>query len=398
MLERLAIANFRSIEAADLQLAPLTVFYGPTAVGKSSALYAPLALRNFILNPNQAADAFFNLGFLNLGGFDACVFNHQAGKSISLEVGLGSGRSEIRYGISLGKANAELRLRANGLSMEARVPIPYPVNQSFPYEHKDPHGTFTVNWNGVACTVAAPSGTPEAQARALEIATRLNTGAEAMKRVDIAPAKRGFFKPSYTPAQLSPTPTTEDEVATLIINDLNLPSRISMDTEEIFGRDFRTQVPPGTATAYFQMTEKRSRTPVHLVNDGFGVNQVVYLLSKIHRAEVETVLVEEPEVHLHPTVIRKLARVCCALVKDERKQLLFTTHSELFLMSLLGCVAEGILGVGDLRCYHATREKKATAFEEQVVTPKGQLEGGLASFVEAELEELRGFLAPNQPR
>src|SRR5947208_914040 len=83
MLTRLNVQNFRSIESCDVELAPITIFFGPTSAGKSTLFYALLVLRNFILNPNQAVDGLFNLGFQNLGGFDACVFNH-ASKSLSV--------------------------------------------------------------------------------------------------------------------------------------------------------------------------------------------------------------------------------------------------------------------------------------------------------------------------
>jgi len=72
---------------------------------------------------------------------------------------------------------------------------------------------------------------------------------------------------------LTPTPTSEDEVATLVINDQNAPPRISINTVEIFGRDFRTFTPPGTATTFLQTTEQRgARVPGLLVNDASGNN------------------------------------------------------------------------------------------------------------------------------
>ena len=76
MIDSVKIEDFGSIESADVALAPITVLYGATASGKSSLFYAILTLRNFLLNPNQASDAFLNLGFMSLGSFDDCVFNH----------------------------------------------------------------------------------------------------------------------------------------------------------------------------------------------------------------------------------------------------------------------------------------------------------------------------------
>lgn len=51
MITKVTVENFRSIERTELELASLVLLYGPTASGKSSLLYAPIVLKNFILNP-----------------------------------------------------------------------------------------------------------------------------------------------------------------------------------------------------------------------------------------------------------------------------------------------------------------------------------------------------------
>lgn len=62
------------------------------------------------------------------------------------------------------------------------------------------------------------------------------------------------------------------------------------------------------------------------------------------------------------------------------------------MSSLLTAVAEGLIEPIDLRCYLTTKEGRATTFKEQKVNNAGQIEGGLAAFVEAELEDLKKFL------
>ncbi len=394
MLTKLSVRNFRSIESCDVEFAPITIFFGPTSAGKSTLFYALLVLRNFILSPNQALDGLFNLGFQNLGGFDACIFNHVVSKALGVTAYFGEKRS---YSLYLRKTDADLIEQAEFLDMATKVPIPYGANQSWPYSYQEKDEEFAVNWNGFASTVSSKSGTPEAQARAVKLAEALNTPVEAIKRIDVCPHRRGFFKPSYSPAPLTPTPTSEDEVATLIINDQNGPPRISINTVEIFDRDFRTYTPPGTATTFLQTTEQKgARVPGLLVNDGFGVNQVVYMLAKIHRPEAETVLIEEPEIHLHPTVIRRFARVLAHLATEEEKQLIFTTHSEQFVLSILACVKEGLLSPDQVRCYHVVREGKKTAFNNAPVSSDGQVSGGLSSFLEGELEDIKSFLSVHQ--
>lgn len=393
MLSRLSVKNFRSIESAEVRIAPLTILFGPTSSGKSSLFYAVMTVRNFLANANQAPDAFFNLGFLNLGGFEACVFDHQTSKTISIAAEFANSESGS-YGVGLRKADADILARVEKFKMSAKVPIPYGLNQTWPFEYEAGGTNFTVNWNGIAATVAPKAAaTPSTQAAAIEVAGQLNAPVEALKRIDICPHRRGFFKPNYTAVPLTATPTSEDEVATLIINDQHAPARISIDTVEIFDRDFRTYTPPGTATTFLQTTEvKGARVPALVVNDGFGVNQVIYMLAKIHRPDVRTVLIEEPEVHLHPTVIRRFARVIARLVKEDEKQLVFTTHSAEFLLAILACVREGLIKSSDVLCHQVSRSGKKTTFTEEEVSDQGQIAGGLASFMEGELEDIKTFL------
>ncbi len=399
MLTRLDVQNFRSIENGEVEFAPITIFFGPTSAGKSTLFYALLVLRNFILTPNQAIDGFFNFGFQNLGGFEACVFNHAVDKPLSVKAHFGK-RS---YGVILRKADAIIEETTEFSQMRSKVPIPYAANQpaSFTYTEKDGDNgkdeEFVINWNGFASTVSAKSEAAEAQARAVALAEALNAPPEAIKRIVICPHRRGFFKPSYSPTPLTPTPTNEDEVATLIINDQNTAPRISINTVEIFDRDFRTFTVPGTAVTFLQTTEQKgARIPGLLVNDGTGVNQVVYMLAKIHRPDADTILIEEPEVHLHPTVIRKFARVLARLATDEGKQLVFTTHSEQFLLSMLACVKEKLLQSNQIRCYHVVREGKQTAFNHEPVSDDGQISGGLSSFMEGELQDIKSFLSVSE--
>ena len=369
------------------------MLYGPTASGKSSLLYVLITLRNFIINPNRPADGYLHLGFTDLGGFEQCVFNHEQQREISVGVTYEEKEGErSSYEFSFSKTEGRIKQEWGNIVLQGEVPIPYGLNQTFPFPYSERNKSYKINWNGISCSVVPDTPTPETQQRARKIAEAINAIPERIKAIDVAPARRGFFKPSYTSVQISPLPITEDEVASLIINDSNLAPKISVYTEEIFERDFRLYVPPGTATVFFQTTDKASRTPGLLVNDGFGVNQVVYLLAKLLRQDVRTLLVEEPEVHLHPTVLRNFAKSLCEIVREEKRQVVLTSHSELFVSSLLAAVAENRLSPEEIKCYLCLKERRKTVFKHQSVNQQGQVKGGLTTFVEAELEDLKKML------
>lgn len=386
MLTLLRMRGFRSIREQEIRLAPLTVLYGPTASGKSSVLYAPLVIRNVIANPNQSVDNFFNLGFLNLGGFEECVFTHDRDGEIGIRAGTEAGE----YGVTLRKNSGAFCLKSSEIDLRLEVSFPYALNQTVTQACGD--GICTIKWDGITVSVTAESADGAAQERAHGLAHQLNSIAESLRRVDIAPHRRGFFKPYYIPVPLSAMPVSEDEVATSIITDPYVPAKISADLERIVGRDFRLYTPPGTAIVYLQTTDKEARLPSFLCNDGFGINQLVYLLAKLHQPNVRTLLIEEPEVHLHPSVMRRLVRTLCTVIADEGKQVIVTTRSEVFVSALLTLIASGQVPAHTVRFYLVEKTGKQTVCHLQEVNQAGQIEGGLASFMEGELEDIRLML------
>lgn len=382
MFKSVTIKGFRSIKEQRVELAPLTVLYGPTASGKSSLLYALLVLRNIISNPNEPVDSFFSLGFVNLGGFEECIFNHRKED----EMTIGYSTEDGQYCVTLNRNSGELSLiAAGGIHLQLKVTFPYALNQ----EALQLINQFEIRWNGITGVVATSA---EFQQTATEITTRMNHIVESGRIVDIVPHRRGFFKPYYTPVPLSSTPTSEDELATLLITDPYLVPKISVDLESITNRDFRLYTPPGSSLAYLLTTDKQARVSCNLASDGFGVNQLVYMLAKIHRSDVRTVLIEEPEIHLHPSVMRRFARRLCNIIAEEEKQAILTTHSEVFVGAVLASIARGEVPVENVRFYLVEKQGKETLFRSQQVTADGQVEEGMKTFMEGELEDIKVLL------
>ena len=397
MIKSLRISNFRSIQREEeFELAPITLLYGANGTGKSSLLYATLAFRNIVLNPNRPPDALFNLGVVNLGGFQQVVFDHRNDLDMVLGITIEQAQMQLRYAVSVGMNKGEFTLQAKGdwsLKMPLTVAFPYPSNSQVEATLKVGDNEHVVSWNGLVATLQVPSGaTPEVQEEAHRINVLLNSPAEMLRRLGFVSVRRGFFKPQYQSVPISPDLVGEDEVASLIAQDPYLPGKLSVYLTEITDREFRTYVPLGTTSFYPQTVERSSGLTTELVNDGFGTNQLVYFLAKALRSETRLICAEEPEINLHPTSVRKLAQAMTRMIKEEEKQFLVSTHSETLVLGLLSQVAKGQLEPKDLRCYLATKRRKATRFERQDVNETGQIEGGLKSFVEAELADLKAFL------
>jgi predicted ATPase len=94
---------------------------------------------------------------------------------------------------------------------------------------------------------------------------------------------------------------------------------------------------------YRAMVRRDPESPETLITDvGFGVSQILPALVLLYYApEGATVILEQPEIHLHPTVQAALADVIISVVKGRGVQVIIESHSEHLLQRLLRRVAEG---------------------------------------------------------
>jgi len=118
------------------------------------------------------------------------------------------------------------------------------------------------------------------------------------------------------------------------------------------------------------------------------------LLFELARAENgATVLMEEPEIHLHPGAQAELASVIAGEAKTSNKQVIMTTHSEHIAGRLLIGVAEGKLSPDDIAIYSFEKDEHGICSASEIeVSENGQVAGGLRSFFQTDLDEMRRYV------
>ena len=131
-----------------------------------------------------------------------------------------------------------------------------------------------------------------------------------------------------------------------------------------------------------------------LLAEGFGTNALAHLLFELVRTALgATVLIEEPEIHLHPRAQADLASVLVEEAKSGGKQIIMTTHSEHVAGRLLTLVAEGALSADELAIYSFEKDDAGACSTSEIeVTARGQVNRGLKSFFETDLDEMRRYV------
>lgn len=393
---RVDIKSFRSIKDQSIELYPITLLYGPNGSGKSSLIYSLLTMKNVILNSNQQSPGFFNYGFASLGNYVSVVHDHKPKGEIQVGLSIKKNEYWISYDCSIQENKISFKLKLTEgektlFSKNIDASLPYPANQQVQSNIQLQNFTGMVTWTGITSNITYNPPTPENKEMADNLLNLLNLPVETIRKFSVIPIRRGFTQATYTPVAQTPMSLSEQEVATQLTIDKYLASRVSFYLEKILNRDFRVNATIGTAIFSLDTTDRGTGMPSEVVNDGFGVNQLVYFLTKTLQDSTEWILAEEPEVHLHPSAIRKFAIQLINIVKQEDKKFVISTHSEAFLIALLGEVAAGNLDPTMLGCYYASKEGKITSYKKQKVNEKGQIEGGLSSFMEDELQDFKKF-------
>ncbi|MDO7876738.1 DUF3696 domain-containing protein [Hymenobacter sp. ASUV-10] len=91
---------------------------------------------------------------------------------------------------------------------------------------------------------------------------------------------------------------------------------------------------------------------VFLTDVGFGVSQILPVLVLLfYVPEGSTVILEQPEIHLHPAVQAGLADVFIDAIKRRRLQIVLESHSEHLLQRLQRRMAEEVIDTEAVKLY-----------------------------------------------
>ncbi len=191
---------------------------------------------------------------------------------------------------------------------------------------------------------------------------------------------------ALTPGSSLPKPHTAPGIALQHIHPV-LPSFS-------YSKQLRHVTRPKSSELLSEIMRKVTGTKLLGNTEGAGAKAIVPLLHQLIIADKgATVLIEEPEIHLHPKAQAELAEVLAETAKAEDKQIIMTTHSEHILSRLLTLVAEKSLSPNRLAIYSFEKDDKGECSATEIeVTELGQVTGGLTGFYDANLDEMDRYV------
>ena len=406
MITNITLENFKCFRRISVDPKLVTLFIGPNGTGKSGVMQALLLLkqsRNDItplkLNGELiqfAPEAFMLLGHessldgvrLSLSGCSP-IDSEEVQGPLKFEVDLQySGLAYLN--VDRGSTKWETSGQQYEISFDRKRDRPQAATPrgSIEYEVLPQINSFRVSGGMGGENPSLPLWEQMSQAPA-----------ETLANLKMVPAARGLTRDVYMLGPVSSGDisgasglgTQEDNTATTLAYSRLEVEKVSHLMKRITGVGVRVDtVPPQSA----KPVSESLGGDLSLLAEGFGTNALVHLLFEMVRTVPgATVLIEEPEIHLHPKAQADLASVLVEEAESGGKQIVMTTHSEHIAGRLLTMVAEGKLSADELAIYSFEKDETGVCSASEIeVTDRGQVNRGLKSFFETDLDEMRRYV------
>jgi predicted ATPase len=438
LLTGLRLESFKSWDdTGPVRLAPFTVFFGRNSSGKSTLLQAMLLMKQTAesLDPRQV----LNLGdadaLVDLGTYQDVVFGHATERDIRLsfdwkvdnpvelrtepaaplvsdsfsfttKIGIEHGTrrlqelvvKEMDYLIGTRRSpRVGMRRRVDGRSYQLITDDKIMGSRS---------GADDVLLPAPVKCFAFPDVAFKAFRDADMLAELSHQFDELMSSISYVGPLRSRPSRSYQWRGSRPSnvgPSGENTVAALLARSghafMNGPGAAYSDFHSMIGFWLRqmgvidefeiTEIADGTDLYELRVTAPGSTTPVSILDVGFGVSQVLPVLVQSFYADPESaVILEQPEIHLHPAAQSELGDALIAAVKENGTQLIVETHSEHLLHRIQLRIAQEKITADEVALYFIETSGGRSEIRELEIDDYGNITNWPQDFFGDEIGDL----------
>jgi predicted ATPase len=128
------------------------------------------------------------------------------------------------------------------------------------------------------------------------------------------------------------------------------------------------------ASIHYEVIVVQGKTKANLVDVGFGVSQVLPVVTLAYFVpEGSTVILEQPEIHLHPLAQTALADLFVEASQTRRVQFLIETHSEHLFRRLQFLLADEQISPEECRLYFVKKGEEGATLQKLEVDEYGRI-------------------------
>lgn len=141
-----------------------------------------------------------------------------------------------------------------------------------------------------------------------------------------------------------------------------------------------------------RLTDQFTDTDVSFVDVGFGISQVLPIITQSLLSQNCTLIIEQPEVHIHPRLQANLGSLLSACIKPPfGNQFIIETHSEHLMLRLQKLIRKGELDPNDISVIYIDRSSEGSQCLNLRLDKDGDfLDEWPGGFFEEDFEEMFG--------
>ncbi len=394
MLRRIALENFKSWRALDIELAPITLLFGANSSGKTAILQSLLMLKQTVASRDPNTHLNFGGGprdYVDLGSYRDMVFGHDEDQPIGMNIRWDTTVQSVfqllrayerpRPGPAMTLEHSvswlwendvivdHLSYSASGnVKFDCLIRLDRRGADSYGVVHSDSLQTMYafIDADGESITeIDNPDTVPDSPSNCYLLPLNIRLGdINAGNRVyeprfahafDILMGKIRYLGPlrQYPKRYYAWTgerkgevvePDGSDTFAVLVSSERDDRSLMEQVAKWLKDLDLIQDLqirPTGPQSRFYEVMVIVAEAESSLLDVGFGVSQVLPVLTMLFSAPIGSiVLLEQPELHLHPNAQAALADLLLYAAETRNLQLIVESHSEHILRRLQRRLAE----------------------------------------------------------
>lgn len=434
MFQSLRVKNFRSIvDSGEVELSNLNVLVGPNNSGKSSILYAIMLLKMTLEDKDEKLPLITCTSELDLGSYLDLIRGHSAERKLTLEFTLD--QTEALPPLSFGIAGLKTgRVRGEGYGkckVELRFDKPKNTIEVVSFHGSDLSGRNVLSVRKVDESQIRIKGPAKTLLRHMNvnfmhfIPTLVLSGPPPTSEKVANDAFRSFLESQFHARKLSVklgevryvAPIREriprhGMVGTMAYSELGPSGQNLMrvlSSSEIVTRRKKTaidelnywlsrkfkllknvriwDIDEAKTVKALIADDPRGERNINLASMGCGISQLVpVVVQTVLTPDSGCLLVEQPEIHLHPSAQADLADLFIDNTKGNR-QFIIETHSEHFVLRVRRRIAEGRIKPEKVGIFFVEKQRGVTKITRLSLKPNGHFEEWPEGFFEEGFKE-----------
>ena len=376
MIKQLDLKTFKCFESLSLPLAPLTLLSGTNASGKSSVLQAVVLLHQTMQDNEWSTRLFLNGSVAQLGTVTDVVDKNSG--TNSFEIRLADDDNGCHWWFVGDRS--DMSMRVGKVEVPGNVTEnPNPLQYLLPTDAGETASALAAQVRTLTYISAEREGPREVYPLEDQYAVT-RVGPRGENAVSVL-YRRGD-EPTYASLMITGTaPTLQRQVGARL--DTFFPG-CAIDVQQVQNTNAVTLgISTSEATGFVR--------PVH---SGFGITQILpIVVAALSVPEGSLLLIENPEVHLHPAGQALMGRFL-ADVAHSGIQVIVETHSDHFMDGVRIAVRDRLISPNEAAFHFFERDGNKSVVTSPEVDENGRLSQWPTGFFDQHTQNMMKLLAP----